>query len=222
LRAEIDLPGRSGQDMAAYTVQPFSMAARRVLARLPLPAGATIVGVIRDGVHRDIKTVTQLAPGDYVLTLAPSEEMATLDRLFAARSRRSGRSRPDEMLGEFVLEGEANLGAVAELYGFHAPRNLLDFTVGEFLGRCLMRAPQPGHRLHIGDVEFIVRAVESGIITRVGLDLDPPPSARGRFDMLRIAAIALIEPLRRMMRRRAATPDEAAKPDGGRPGAHDA
>ena len=35
LRAEIDLPGRSGRDMAAYTVQPFSMATRRPLARLP-------------------------------------------------------------------------------------------------------------------------------------------------------------------------------------------
>lgn len=203
LRAEIDLPGRGGQSMAAYTVRPHSMASRWPLARLPLPAGVSIASIIRDGVLRDSKTITQLAPGDYVLAMAPQEELSNLDRMFAARNPRSGRSRPDEMVGEFVLEGGANLGAIADLYEFHVPKSVRGYTVGGFLGRCLMKPPQPGHRLHVGDVEFIVRAVDSGAITRVGLDLDPPVSARSRLDMLHIMMIALIEPLRRALRRKA-------------------
>lgn len=202
LRADLDLPGRSGRDMAAYTVQPFSMATRRRLERLPLPDGVSIVSIIRDGVLQDVKAIQRLAPGDYVLIMAPSEEMELLDRFFAARSQRSARSRPDEMLGEFVLDGEANLGAVADLYEFRVPRNLRAFTVGEFLGRGLLKSPQPGRRLHIGAVEFIVRAVESGVVTRVGLDIEPPPSARRWPDQMRIIIVALSEPLRQALHRR--------------------
>jgi cell volume regulation protein A len=202
LRADLDLPGRSGRDMAAYTVQPFSMATRRRLERLPLPDGVSIVSIIRDGTLQDAKTIQRLAPGDYVLIIAPSEEMALLDRFFAARSQRSARSRPDEMLGEFVLDGEANLGAVADLYEFRVPRNLRTYTVGEFLGRSLLKSPQPGRRLHIGEVEFVVRAVESGVVTRIGLDVEPPLSARRWPDQMRIFIVALSEPLRQAMHRR--------------------
>lgn len=202
LRADLDLPGRSGRDMAAYTVQPFSMATRRRLERLLLPDGVSIVSIIRDGTLQDAKTIQRLAPGDYVLIIAPSEEMELLDRFFAARSQRSARSRPDEMLGEFVLDGEANLGAVADLYEFRVPRNLRAFTVGEFLRRGLLKSPQPGRRLHIGEVEFVVRAVESGVVTRVGLDIEPPPSARRWPDQMRIVIVALSEPLRQALRRR--------------------
>ncbi len=202
LRADLDLPGRSGRDMAAYTVQPFSMATRRRLERLPLPDGVNIVSIIRDGVLQDVKAIQRLAPGDYVLIMAPSEEMELLDRFFAARSQRSARSRPDEMLGEFVLDGEANLGAVADLYEFRVPRNLRAYTVGGFLRRGLLKSPQPGRRLHIGEVEFIVRAVESGVVTRVGLDIEPPPSARRWPDQMRIVIVALSEPLRQALHRR--------------------
>lgn len=225
LRAEIDLPGESGRGMAAYTVQPFSMATRRPLARLPMPAGASIVSIMRDGALRDASNVTQLAPGDYVLILAAGDDMPTLDRLFAARSRASGRSRAEEMLGEFVLAGDANLGAVADLYGFSVPRGMRAASVGDFLARCLLRRPQPGHRLHIGEVEFIVRAVESGIITRVGLDLDPATSARARLDLMRVLLIEACEPLLGLVRRRAARRKAAADRDGssgGTSGAADA
>jgi cell volume regulation protein A len=202
LRADLDLPGRSGRDMAAYTVQPFSMATRRPLARLPLPDEVSIVSIIRDGRLQDIKSINRLAPGDYVLLLALSETMTLLDRFFAARSQRSGRSRPDEMVGEFVLDGDANLGAVADLYEFRIPHGLRGFTVGGFLRRGLLKSPQPGRRLHVGEVEFIVRAVDSGTITRVGLDVAPPVSARHWPDLLRILAVSLSEPLRQTLRRR--------------------
>lgn len=202
LRNDLDLPGRTDRDMAAYTVQPWSMATRRRLERLPLPDGVTIVSIIRDGVLQDAKAIQRLAPGDYVLIIAPSDEMALLDRFFATRSHRSGRSRPDEMIGEFVLDGEANLGAVADLYEFRVPRSLRAFTVGEFLQRSLLKSPQPGRRLHIGEVEFIVRVVESGTITRVGLDVAPPASARRWQDFLRIAFVMSSEPLRRIRRQR--------------------
>jgi cell volume regulation protein A len=202
LRADLDLPGRTDRDMAAYTVQPFSMATRRRLERLPLPDGVNIVSIIRDGVLQESKNIQRLAPGDYVLLIAPGEEMPLLDRFFAARNQRSGRSRPDEMIGEFVLDAGANLGEVADLYDFRLPRALRSFTVGDFLQRSLLKSPPLGRRLHIGEVAFIVRAVESGRVTRVGLDVAPPTSARNWQDLFRIAIVMVSEPLRRTRHRR--------------------
>jgi cell volume regulation protein A len=202
LRADLDLPGRTDRDMAAYTVQPFSMATRRRLERLPLPDGVSIVSIIRDGVLQESKNIQRLAPGDYVLLIAPGEEMPLLDRFFAARNQRSGRSRPDEMIGEFVLDAGANLGEVADLYDFRVPRALRSFTVGDFLQRSLLKSPQLGRRLHIGEVAFIVRAVESGRVTRIGLDVAPPTSARNWQDLFRIAIVMVSEPLRRTRHRR--------------------
>lgn len=198
LRAELDLPGSTGRDMAAYTVQPFSMATRRRLERLVMPDGVSIVTIIRDGVLQTASAVQRLSPNDYVLVIAPSEQMATLDRFFAAGIR-SGRSAPEEMLGEFVLDGNAELGQVAVLYEFRAPVVLRHMPVGRFIRLALSGAPTPGRRLHVGGVDLIVRAVEHGKVVRVGLDVAPPPSARNRIDGLRIGLLALWDSLRQAM-----------------------
>ncbi|HEY4136414.1 MAG TPA: potassium/proton antiporter [Alphaproteobacteria bacterium] len=195
LRAELDLPGSAGRDMAAYTVQPFSMATRRRLERLVMPEGVSIITIIRDGALLAAAAVQRLEPNDYVLVIAPSDQMTTLDRFFAAGIR-SGRSATEEMLGEFVLDGQAELGAVASLYEFRVPRVLRHMPLGRFLRLALRGAPVPGRRLHVGGVDLIVRVVEHGQVIRVGLDVAPPPSARNRIDGLRIWLLALFDGLR--------------------------
>ena len=200
LRAELDLPGSAGRDMAAYTVQPFSMATRRRLERLVMPDGVSIVTIIRDGILQTASAIQRLAPNDYVLVIAPSDQMTTLDRFFAAGIR-SGRSAPAEMLGEFVLDGHAALGAIADLYEFRVPAVLRQMSIGRFLRLALRGAPTPGRRLHVGGVDLIVRVVEQGLIARVGLDVAPPPSARARIDGLRIGLLALLDGLRQATRR---------------------
>jgi cell volume regulation protein A len=200
LRAELDLPGSAGRDMAAYTVQPFSMATRRRLERLVMPDGVSIVTIIRDGLLQTASAVQRLAPNDYVLVIAPSDQMTTLDRFFA-EGIRSGRSAPEEMLGEFVLGGDGPLGAIADLYEFRVPAVLRHMPVGQFLRLALRGAATPGRRLHVGGVDLIVRVVEQGLVARVGLDVAPPPSARARIDSLRIGALALWDGLRQAVRR---------------------
>ena len=198
LRAELDLPGSAGRDMAAYTVQPFSMATRRRLERLAMPDGVSIVTIIRDGDLHTAASVQRLAPNDYVLVIAPSEQKTTLDRFFAAGVR-SGRSAPEEMLGEFVLDGNAELGQVAALYEFRTPFVLRHMPIGRFLRLALSGAPTPGRRLHVGGVDLIVRVVENDKVVRVGLDVAPPPSARNRIDGARIGLLALLDSLRQAM-----------------------
>jgi potassium/hydrogen antiporter len=199
VHAELDLPGTGERGMAAYTVQPFSMAARRRLDRMRLPDDIAIVAIIRDGKMQKVESIARLAPNDYVLVIAKADQMATLDRLFAPSLQKSGRSHREEMLGEFVLDGTGNLGAVADLYEFPVPRALRHLTVGRFMRLALGGKARPGSRLHVGEVDLTVRAVEGGRIVKVGLDPDPPASNRRQLHGLRIWRLAAIDALRRMM-----------------------
>jgi cell volume regulation protein A len=198
LHAELDLPGTGERNMAAYTVQPFSMAARRRLDRIKLPEGMTIVSIIRDGKMQALDSITRLAPNDYVLIMAPSDQMTMLDRLFAPALQRSGRSAREEMLGEFVLDGAGNLGAIADLYDFPIPRALRHLTVGRFMRLALGGKAVPGGRLHVGEVDLTVRVVKEGLIVKVGLDPDPPESNRRPLHGLRIWWLAAVDALRRL------------------------
>jgi potassium/hydrogen antiporter len=175
------------------------MAARRRLDRMRLPDDIAIVAIIRDGKMQKVESIARLAPNDYVLVIAKADQMATLDRLFAPSLQKSGRSHREEMLGEFVLDGTGNLGAVADLYEFPVPRALRHLTVGRFMRLALGGKARPGSRLHVGEVDLTVRAVEGGRIVKVGLDPDPPASNRRQLHGLRIWRLAAIDALRRMM-----------------------
>lgn len=201
VHAELDLPGDDERSMAAYTVQPFSMAARRRLDRMNLPEGIAIVSIIRDGKMQKVEGITRLAPNDYVLVIAPAAQRTTLDRLFAPGIQRSGRSHREEMLGEFVLDGAANLGAVADLYEFPVPKALRHLTVGRFLRWALGGKARPGGRLHVGEIDLTVRAVEEGRIVKIGLDPDPPASSRRQLHSLRIWLLAAFDVVRQILPR---------------------
>lgn len=185
-RSEVDLPIESDRDMAAYTVHPTSMVARRSLARLPFPEGTTLVSVIRDGVMQHTEGLTHLQPGDYVLVMAKSDDMPTVDRLFATRGSRPRRSLPEEQLGEFRFAGDTPVGALADAYGFAVPDGQKEIGVGAFLALHLWRPPAAGQRLRVGDVELAVRRIDDDRITQVSLDVAPAPSLLRSVDPLRI------------------------------------
>jgi cell volume regulation protein A len=189
-RVDIDLPGTSGPGMAAYTVQQTSLALRRPLARLPLPPGAGIVSVVRDGIIRPVASLERLSPGDYVLLVAAPEQIAALDFLFGGKPDTDD-SRVDALLlGEFMFPADANLGAIADTYGFRAPAIDRDGPVGAFLTTYIPGKLRRGRRLRIGNVELIVREVIGGVIAQVGLEVEPDEHSRHRFDPIRIWAKA--------------------------------
>ena len=201
VHAELDLPGDNERSMAAYTVQPFSMAARRRLDRMKMPDGIAIVSIIRDGKMQKVESINRLAPNDYVLIITPAAQMATLDRMFAPGIQKSGRSHREEMLGEFVLDGSANLGAVADLYEFPVPKTLRHLSVGRFLRWALGSKARPGSRLHVGEIDLTVRAVDEGRIVKIGLDPDPPVSSRRQLHSLRIWLLATFDVVRQILPR---------------------
>ncbi|MEQ8695353.1 MAG: potassium/proton antiporter, partial [Bauldia litoralis] len=183
-RVDIDLPREVGRDMTAYTVHPTSLALRRPVARMPLPEQVDIVSVFRDGAIRAPGELTDLAPGDYVLLMAPTDRLPDLDRLFGAKWRQ--RKLEDPGIVDFEFPADTPTGAVADEYGFRVRAADRDLPLGAFLALCLREPPQAGQRLRRGVIELVAKEVLDGRIASVAIDLDPADWSWRRADPIRI------------------------------------
>lgn len=184
-RTDLDLGSTLDRDVASYRVEADAPALGYRYSELPLPRRCRIISVIRDGAVMDRTKLEKLAPGDYLLVLAPAEHFFQLDRLFTARkqSKRERRrsERGEEVFGEFVLAGDTLLGEVSMLYGIPVEEKDRNEPVGAYMRRRLRHRAVVGDRLRVGPVELVVREIRNDRITSIGIELEPEehPILRG-------------------------------------------
>jgi len=174
-RLELDALVGLDRDITAYRVAEDSAATERAFDRLPLPRRSRIIAVIRDGTLMQRETLPKLTADDYVLAVAPPEQLYALDNLFAARRRRDA-TVEQEAFGEFSLQADAAVGAAADLYGFSVPAEDRQQTLASFLAGKLPRHASVGDRVRVDPVEFVVREMRSQRILRVGIEVEPAKS----------------------------------------------
>ncbi|MFN4353392.1 potassium/proton antiporter [Parvibaculum sp.] len=172
-RVELDLPAGKGKSVVAYTVDPMSLLLRRGVNRLPLPAGTTVISVMRDGVVRTEGFDQGVEPGDVVMMLTSAEMIPTLDRLFGARRVRGQTKEAGTV--DFLLDSTARAALVADMYGLAFEPEERELTLEEFMRSRLGKNIKEGARTRVGEVELIALQVSDGAVRQVGLDLDPPP-----------------------------------------------
>ncbi|HUA52371.1 MAG TPA: potassium/proton antiporter [Candidatus Sulfotelmatobacter sp.] len=178
-RLDIDLPTHLERDnaVAGYRLEPRSVAVGRRLAALPLPPGARLLALIRDGAVSTGETAPTLASGDYLLMLARPDDLALLDRVLGPKPMRSD-AEERGVFGEFAFPGSTTLGSVLALYGAAATDVAPDATLAAYVARRLPRRPEIGDRVAVGGIELVVRTLEDGRIAQVGIELEPGPEAR--------------------------------------------
>ena len=172
-RVELDLPAGKGKSVVAYTVDPMSLLLRRGVNRLPLPAGTTVISVMRDGVVRTGGFDQGVEPGDVVMMLTGAEMIPTLDRLFGARRVRGQAKEAGTV--DFLLDGTVRAALVADMYGLLFEPEERELTLEEFMRSRLGKNIKEGARTRVGEVELIALQVSDGAVRQIGLDLDPPP-----------------------------------------------
>lgn len=159
---------RSGHVLLGYRLGEDSAAVGHTARELRLPEEARPVTVIRQGVALAPEAVGRLAVGDWLYLLARERDSAPLGELLAA-TRAPAYLEKRQFYGDFVVLGEARMGELAEQYGLPLPEGMTDLTLAAFLAERLPGLPVAGDRHRLGNVEFVVREVEAGRITRVGL-----------------------------------------------------
>jgi len=70
-----------------------------------------------------------------------------------------------------VLDAQVTLSDVAMMYGLNIPAGLGAKTLAQHLSTSVRDRPVVGDRVHLDKVQLVVRKMEDGRITKVGINL---------------------------------------------------
>ncbi len=169
-RLTLDMPGHFEHEILGYQVRPGSLMAARDLARLELPDGMQIMAVMREGVPQPLRPELGLQPGDYVYVLAQPKLLPQVNKLFDPHQ---APERLEEHLyfGDFVLNGDALLGDLADVYGLEIAAGDTGETLADYLDQRFHGRVVVGDRAPLGSALLVVREMQDGRVSRVGLKL---------------------------------------------------
>jgi potassium/hydrogen antiporter len=169
-RVTLDIPGHFEHEILCYEVKPRSAIAGRAYGELELPADKQVMAVMRAGVPELLRPELQFRAGDFVYVLARPTSLARLSMLFDPHVE-PDRLEEHRYFGDFVLNGDAVAGELAAVYGFAIPEGAADQTLARYLDESFRGRVVVGDRVALGSAELVVREIEDGRITRVGLRL---------------------------------------------------
>jgi cell volume regulation protein A len=164
-RVELDLPGQANQELVGYPIVAGSPYLRRGIT----PPWAKLTLVVRGEKVLTPEEARGVHEGDHVYLLAPPEKAQALDRFFADLPPPSA---PDpQLLGDFFVEGEITLGALAELYGLDIAAPEKDVTIADYFWKRLSRKTLAGDTVTVGAVALVAHRVKDGRAATIGLQL---------------------------------------------------
>ena len=160
-------------DRDAWELALLEAAASADLPVLGVCRGMQVMAVVRDGEPQTLGPQLAFTAGDFVYFLTRPAGLAYLSGLFDPHHV-PDRLEEHRYFGDFLLHGDALLGDLASVYDLpiepgDANKSLAEFLARRFHGRAVV-----GDRASFGSAEIVVREVENGTITRVGLRLPMP------------------------------------------------
>lgn len=169
-RVTLDVPGHYEHEILCYRVKAGSLIAGRDLADVAMPDGAQVMAIMRDGKPQPLRPGATFASGDYVYLLAQADDLAPLSKLFDPHLE-PVRLEAHHYFGDFVLNGDAVAGELAAVYGLSLPEGVEGKTLAQYLSEAFHGRVVVGDRVALGSAELVVREIEGGNVTRVGLRL---------------------------------------------------
>ena len=169
-RVTLDMPGHFEHEILGYQVQPGSLVAARDLGTLELPEGMQVMSVMREGLPQALHPALRFAPRDYIYILGQPKGLPQLNRLFDPH-RAPDRLEEHRYFGDFVLNGEAVLGDLAEAYGLEVPQAHSHKTLAGYLDDLFHHRVVIGDRTSLGSAVLVVREMHDGRVSRVGLKI---------------------------------------------------
>ncbi|MGZ8210581.1 MAG: potassium/proton antiporter [Burkholderiales bacterium] len=167
-RYDLGSAGHWDLELVRYDLEADSPALGVTVTDLPLPQEVALAGALRGDQLISPQRLTRLQPGDSVYVIAPAAQVDSVNRTFVA-PHHPERLEEHKFFGDLVLDAGAMLSDIAAFYGFDVPPGAENATLGEYLQRVFRKRPVVGDRLKAGRVEFVVREISEGRVSRVGL-----------------------------------------------------
>lgn len=166
---EVDLPGLIDSSLILYQLTDKSPAVQG--EKIPRWAEPSLV--VRKGIaYFSGNVLKRLKEGDKVYVFLPSNSRRSiLDHLYGAGDEDQSGSLQN-IFGDFPIDPKTTFAELANLYGISVPEGIREMTISDFV-KTELNDVEIGDRLSLGAMELVVRQMDNGEVTGVGLDIDP-------------------------------------------------
>ncbi|MFI8480466.1 potassium/proton antiporter [Pseudomonas sp. NPDC078700] len=136
------------------------------LRDLKMPEGTRVAALFRGNELLHPSGSTKLDAGDLLCVIGHAYDLEALGKLF---SQAPTRGQDLRFFGDFVLEGDAEVGAVAALYGLKLSDTQSDMLLGRFIAHKIGGEPVIGDQVEWQGLTWTVASMEGNKIRKVGV-----------------------------------------------------
>jgi len=165
-RAGLDVHPTSQWELFIYRLGAEKWCIGAALRELKMPEGTRIAALFRGKELLHPSGSTRLEAGDLLCVVGHEHDLLALGKLFSQAPKRGQDLR---FFGDFVLEGDAELAAVATLYGLKLADINGQQTLGRFIGQKIGGEPVVGDQVEWQGLIWTVAAMEGNKIRKVGV-----------------------------------------------------
>ena len=165
-RTGLQVHTTSQWELFIYRLSASKWCVGAALRELKMPPGTRIAALFRGTELLHPSGSTRLQVGDILCVIGHEEDLPALGKLFSQAPKRGQDMR---FFGDFILEGEAELSALAALYGLKLGEVDGSRQIGRFLAEQIGGQPVVGDQVEWNGQTWTVAAMEGGEVRKVGL-----------------------------------------------------
>ncbi len=165
-RTGLQVHTTSQWEMFVYRLSASKWCVGAALRELKMPPGTRIAALFRGKELLHPSGSTRLQVDDILCVIGHDEDLPALGKLFSQAPKRGQDLR---FFGDFILEADAQLSAIAALYGLKLGDVDGEQTIGAFMAEEVGGRPVVGDQIEWNGLTWTVAAMEAGEVRKVGL-----------------------------------------------------
>ena len=165
-RAGLEIYPTSQWELFVYRLRKEKWCIGAQLRELKMPSGTRIAALFRNNCLLHPTGSTRLEKEDILCVIGHEEDLPALGRLF---SEEPERGMNQNFFGDFVLEGAAQLGDVAAVYGLQLAGHDATETLSDFITAAVGGEAVVGDYAEWQGLTWMVAEMENNRVSKVGL-----------------------------------------------------
>ncbi|MCU1718361.1 potassium/proton antiporter [Pseudomonas sp. 5P_3.1_Bac2] len=165
-RAGLEIHPTSQWELFVYRLGAEKWCIGAQLKEINMPDGTRIAALFRGHELLHPSGSTTLEAGDILCVIGHDRDLTSLGKLFSEAPKRAQDLR---FFGDFVLEGEAELGAIATLYGLKLENLEGQLSLAQFIAQEIGGEPVIGDQVQWQSLVWTVASMEGNKILKVGV-----------------------------------------------------
>lgn len=165
-RSGLQVHPTSQWELFVYRLSANKWCVGAALRELKMPEGTRIAALFRGKALLHPSGSTRLQVDDILCVIGHEEDLPALGRLF---SQAPQRGRDMRFFGDFILESDAELSALAALYGLKLDDVDGNQPIGPFIATKVGGTPVVGDQVEWSGLTWTVAAMEGNQVRKVGL-----------------------------------------------------